>query len=235
MITPVSKLDQIIKIERLITLKNEVKKECQRRCYIGSVASYGSSTWDYTNSSSTTVPTTDKEIQVDHYNKISIPLRKINWTKMPNGPFNRDINDYDLLEFETTLAALSTRKISSTVATDCSESCTGTCTTYCDNTCYGDCDGRCGDVCTGTCSDTCSGSCVGKCSKKCSGRTCQAACSICTCGDGCVGHCVSSCGATDTCAETCASNCHGGCAAECATGCGGSCFPCGCTPWYDYE
>lgn len=230
-----SQLDQIIKADRFITLKNQVKEECKRRKYIGSVAAYGSSEWDYSDTATTTIPAKDKEIQKDHYNKISIPLKKINWMKMPNGPLNREINDKDLVTLETMYAAFHNRSITSRTTTDCAASCTGTCTTYCDTTCYGGCDGACGSGCTGKCEDTCKGGCIGWCSARCSGMTCQNVCSVCTCGDGCEGHCVISCAGVETCAQTCASACKGGCAAECATGCGKSCFPCGCTPWYDYE
>lgn len=230
-----SQLDKIVQIKRFTDLKANVKAECQKRKYIGSVEAYGSSEWDYSNTSSTTVPTKNKDIQKDHYNKISIPLRKINWTRVPNGPLNREINDYDLLNFETTWAAFNSRTITDRSATDCSESCTGTCTTNCDTTCYGGCEGGCGSNCTGGCDNTCKRTCSGVCTVVCVGYTCQAACSGCTCGDGCEHSCTISCATAETCAETCSTDCYGGCADTCATGCGQSCRPCGCTPYTYYE
>ena len=163
-----SELDNVIKVERFIELKTKVKNECLRRKYVGPVDEYGGSDWDFSPT-----PEADNIIDEDYYRKISIPLRKINWQNAPNGPFEREINDADLLTFEANVTAFMGREITDNVTpTDCSYSCTGTCTTSCTGGCGNGCTGQCTSSCweEGAACSSCSGcsnECVGDCSKGC--------------------------------------------------------------------
>lgn len=231
-----SQLDNIIKAQRFNDLKAKVKAECLRRSYVGSVANYGSSEWDFSIPASA-----DRIIDEDKYKKISIPTRKINWEVTPNGPSDRIINDADLLSFETNITAFKGRAIDNYWdPTDCSLSCTGTCTTSCTTGCGGGCDGGCRG-CGGACSSSCSGGCEGGCTS-CTGE-CSGSCSD-GCGNGCDGQCTTSCyqdGQTckwdctgdcnnsakgSTCTDGCVGNCKMNCWTQCSSdsgACGGDC------------
>lgn len=210
-----SKLDTIVKAQRFNDLKSRVKNECKRRKYIGSVEAYGDDSWDFINT-----PTTNTIAEDEQYRRITIPIKKINWKSAPNGPYDRIINDADLLTMETKIAAFETRSITTTTATDCSSLCTGTCTQYCTTGCKGDCTGTCSG-CTKTCRDDCTNSCEGGC-KGCT-NTCREDCET-ACGIGCVGGCFTQCAAVDTCSANCSSACSGGCGNICGAGaCGNNC------------
>lgn len=223
-----SELGNIVKAQRFNELKQKVKEECKRRKYVGSVEQYGGTNWDFSN-----VPATDKEITQEHYEKISIPMRKINWQVTPNGPFNRIIKDEDLVSFETNYVAFRGRDIKEMTPieqSDCSSLCTGTCT----NTCTG----GCGDSCTGKCKDSCSGGCSGGCSNTCSGgcTSCTSECAdacLGVCGNGCKGQCTQSCYQDGAVCSNCKDSCSGGssgsgactdnCVSSCGKNCGDSC------------
>lgn len=222
-----SELDSIIKAQRFNELKTKVKNECLRRKYVGSVEEYGGSSWNFSNT-----PNTDREIEEDHYRKLSIPVRKINWQVTPNGPFDRIINDADLLSFETNITAFEGREIDDNInPTDCSSSCTGTCTTSCTTGCGSSCSGTCTGGCSGSCSGGCKGGCKGSCGSDCS-AVCQSECKG-TCGNGCQGECTISCyqsgqQADGSCSDSanCVSSCAYKCGQECSDAggsCGGNC------------
>ena len=209
-----SELDNIIKAQRFNELKTKVKNECLRRKYVGSVEEYGGSSWNFSNT-----PNTDREIEEDHYRKLSIPVRKINWKVTPNGPFDRIINDDDLLSFETNITAFEGREIDDyTTPTDCSSSCTGTCTTSCTTGCGSSCTGTCTGGCSGSCKSGCSGGCKSGCTS-CTGgcsNTCETGC-----GSGCIGECFSSC-YNAACSNDCTTVCGKDCGTDCSSG-GGAC------------
>ena len=68
-----------IEAERFAELKSRVKAECLRRCHTGSVAEYGGEKYEYTNS-----PTEDHTVDVEHYEKLALPLSKIHSEKVPS-------------------------------------------------------------------------------------------------------------------------------------------------------
>lgn len=232
-----SQLGNIVKAQRFNELKQKVKQECKRRKYVGSVEQYGDTNWDFSN-----VPVIDKEITKEHYEKISIPMRKINWQVTPNGPFDRIIKDEDILSFETNVIAFSGRAIDNYWdETDCSLSCTGTCTTDCTTGCGGDCKNGCRG-CGGACSSSCSGGCEGSCGTDCTG-VCSDTCET-GCGKGCEGECTKSCfqsgqtcqwdctggcnntSVNSTCSDACVGNCRMNCQTQCSSdsgACGGDC------------
>lgn len=222
-----SQLDNIIKAQRFNTLKAQVKAECLRRKYVGSVEEFGGSSWDFDH-----IPFANTEIEAEQYRKISIPMRKINWKVLPNGPFERVVNDADLLTFETKVVAFKGRSITDQSATDCAASCTGTCTTSCTGSCGGSCSGTCSGSCKGNCTGSCSGSCVGGCTS-CSDQTCKAECSAGCCGSGCQGTCNHSCGGSSKCKDGvecgCSETCSAACRDRCAGGCSGGCYTTSCT------
>lgn len=205
-----SELDYVVKQQRLRNLKAKVKAECLRRKYIGSVEEFGSSDWDFND-----IPTTNRNIEAEQYRRLSIPARKINWEKLPNGPFKRVINDVDLLAFEVAISNFETRPIKSTAATDCHSSCTGTCTQSCTGDCSSNCGGSCATMCGGSCSNTCSYACYNSCYTSCM-YDCEELCSSCymSCSNKCVHSCYGSCD----------SYCDGRCTGECYNNCKHSCL-----------
>lgn len=64
--------EQKVLAQDFIILKQQVKAELQRRSYNTDISSYGSSSYDYSN-----VPTVDNRIDVEHVNKLLIPLAQI--------------------------------------------------------------------------------------------------------------------------------------------------------------
>ena len=211
-----SELDNVIKVERFIELKTKVKNECLRRKYVGPVDEYGGSDWDFSPT-----PEADNIIDEDYYRKISIPLRKINWQNAPNGPFEREINDADLLTFEANVTAFMGREITDNVTpTDCSYSCTGTCTTSCTGGCGNGCTGTC-TGCSGSCTGGCKGTCKQYCGDSCAGGYCRLNCES-GCGNGCAGQCTSSCWEEGAACSSC-SGCSNECVGDCSKGCGYEC------------
>ena len=59
--------------DKFKTLKARIKNEVNRRKHTGSVTSYGTTAYDYTNA-----PEAGKPIESEHYNKLVEPLRAIN-------------------------------------------------------------------------------------------------------------------------------------------------------------
>ena len=68
----------IIDINRLTKLKAKVKAECLRRKYTGSVESYGSSSYDFSNT-----PSEGGVIKREYYDKNATPLNAINNKLVP--------------------------------------------------------------------------------------------------------------------------------------------------------
>ena len=88
-----------IEAERFAALKARVKAECLRRCHTGSVAEYGGEKYEYTNS-----PTEDHTVDVEHYEKLALPLSKIHSEKVPSLDGRRIVFDEDITEFEAARA-----------------------------------------------------------------------------------------------------------------------------------
>ena len=196
-----------IEAERFAALKARVKAECLRRCHTGSVAEYGGEKFEYTNS-----PTEDHTVDVEHYEKLALPLSKIHSEKVPSLDGRRIVFDEDITEFEAALTLFETRPMTDKTRGDCETSCTGACYTGCSGDCTGGCETTCSGECQGSCTgcgsgcaNTCEGSCSGGCSSSCSGG-CKSSCTV-TCGNtGCVGSCLGLCSA--------------GCTTSCQTSCG---------------
>ena len=196
-----------IEAERFAELKARVKAECLRRCHTGSVAEYGGEKYEYTNS-----PTEDHTVDVEHYEKLALPLSKIHSEKVPSLDGRRIVFDEDITEFEAALTLFETRPMTDKTRGDCETSCTGACYTGCSGDCTGGCETTCSGECQGSCTgcgsgcaNTCEGSCSGGCSSRCSGG-CKSSCTV-TCGNtGCVGSCLGLCSA--------------GCTTSCQTSCG---------------
>ena len=196
-----------IEAERFAELKARVKAECLRRCHTGSVAEYGGEKYEYTNS-----PTEDHTVDVEHYEKLALPLSKIHSEKVPSLDGRRIVFDEDITEFEAALTLFETRPMTDKTRGDCETSCTGACYTGCSGDCTGGCETTCSGECQGSCTgcgsgcaNTCEGSCSGGCSSSRSGG-CKSSCTV-TCGNtGCVGSCLGLCSA--------------GCTTSCQTSCG---------------
>ena len=196
-----------IEAERFAELKARVKAECLRRCHTGSVAEYGGEKYEYTNS-----PTEDHTVDVEHYEKLALPLSKIHSEKVPSLDGRRIVFDEDITEFEAALTLFETRPMTDKTRGDCETSCTGACYTGCSGDCTGGCETTCSGECQGSCTgcgsgcaNTREGSCSGGCSSSCSGG-CKSSCTV-TCGNtGCVGSCLGLCSA--------------GCTTSCQTSCG---------------
>ena len=140
---------------RINDLKSLVKAECQRRSKTGSVAKYGGTAYDYS-----TPPATGKLIAAEHREKLAVPLRAINSSKVTET--ETKITDADLLNMEAFVTTLKASAMANKNSTDCSASCTGLC-----YSCTGTCTSGC-TSCTGcsSCSG-CSGSCWGTCEEDC--------------------------------------------------------------------
>ena len=198
----------LISAERFNALKAEVKAECQRRSYTGSVTSYAGSDYDFT-----VVPAAGVEVTTEHYEKIAVPLNAI--TGDVDVDSHRVISENEMAAMEDKVAALANIDKSST-SHGCAASCTGLCSSACSGTCRGTCSGcsgcgsGCARTCTGTCSGGCSGSCTGSCDNSCTGCTgaCSTACTN-NCDYWCKGTCGNNCGTA--CTHACAGSCSGGC------------------------
>lgn len=112
--------------QTLADLKARVKAECLRRCHTGSVAEYGGEKYEYTNS-----PTEDHTVDVEHYEKLALPLSKIHSEKVPSLDGRRIVFDEDITEFEAALTLFETRPMTDKTWGDCETSCTGACYTGC--------------------------------------------------------------------------------------------------------
>ena len=155
-----------ITADRFNDLKAQVKEECLRRAYSGSVSSYGGQDYDYQ-----LIPNEGQKIKKEHYDKIATPLNAINSNIIDNSEIgNVKISDPDLVEMESFVTILKARRISDSEGSDCKSGCTGLC--YgCQTSCTGSCSG-CSGTCSGSCSGCgagCSGSCYGGCSGGCGG------------------------------------------------------------------
>ena len=175
----------LISASRFNTLKSKVKAECQRRAFIGSVADYAGTAYDYTNT-----PDSGKVISKEHYQKNAIPLNAIT---------NAITQDMGVIS-ESTVATLESEvtRLASIDAQASSSGCAASCTGLCQGDCHTGCSG---------CSGGCSGGCRG-CGSGCSG------CSGCGsgCASSCTGRCGSTCG---NCAGTCSGYCGGHCSDSC--------------------
>ena len=189
----------LITPERLVALKANVKAECQRRKYTGSVSSYGDTAYDFT-----VTPSTGKMILKEHYEKIATPLNAITGDIDTNGA--RIISEDEISAMESKVENLKKKSLTASKANSgCAASCTGLCATSCTGSCSGSCDGSCdGDCegCTGTCSGSCDGSCIDSCARGCS--------------NDCSGYCT---GCSGGCIEVCADSCNGTCVGGCDTSC----------------
>ena len=186
-------------------LKARVKAECQRRKYTGSVASYAGTAYDFTNAAAA-----GKIIRYEHYEKNAVPLTAIDGKSRT--PRTR-INQSDITEMQTTIAALEQIALTST-STGCSASCTGLCYSACSGGCKGGCGGSCSGGCGSYCGG-CDGSCYGGCNDNCAincTNTCYADCAS-DCQYGCTGGCSGSC--TNGCTATCYESCDYMCISEC--------------------
>ncbi len=125
-------------------IESACQAECLRRCHTGSVAEYGGEKYEYTNS-----PTEDHTVDVEHYEKLALPLSKIHSEKVPSLDGRRIVFDEDITEFEAALTLFETRPMTDKTRGDCETSCTGACYTGCS----GDCTGGCETTCSGECQD----------------------------------------------------------------------------------
>lgn len=199
-----------IKKNRFTELKAKVKAEMLRRNGTGSVASYGGTDYDFTDTSSKALK--------EHYEKNVTPLRAVTTEGVPTAGGDRAINESEIAQMEAKVSYLSA--IGATASTSgCAASCTGLCQSGCSTTCTG-CSGGCSNSCSGcggACSNGCTGcdgcsGCGGKCSNNCSGD-CDNICTGCTGCSGCSGTCSGSChscsgsGCTTSCWSACQSTC----------------------------
>ena len=157
--------DNILLAEEIKNLKAIIKKELARRKYVGTVAEYGSDSYDF---SKTPVANNTKIDYDDIYKKTVDLLKKINAASFNN--YTQSKNSI-IKEFETlsnTLAVLESAGYTSSTH-GCASSCTGLCTGSCATDCSG-CSGSC-TSCSGSCTGCtgCSGSCGGACSYGCGG------------------------------------------------------------------
>ena len=223
-----------ITASRITALKAKVKAECLRRNVnksgSPSVASYGSTTYDFT-----VIPAQGVKALTEHYTKNAVPMNAIN-SSHPSNTTGGVIQDATVTDMENrVIAHAAIVKGSSTdkTSTTCSAGCTGLCYGTCEGTCVGGCTSctscsgcsGCGDACSDGCTSctSCSGcsgcsGCGSGCATTCSG------CSGCSgCGSGCATSCSGSCSGSCTSCQGCSgcSNCTGTCA-----GCGGTCSGC---------
>jgi len=181
--------------EDFIALKNKVKAEMLRRCYVGDLSSYGGSDYDFA-----VQPQAGGQIMAEQANKIIEPMNAIN-----DSGFILQNGGDPAMAMDQLNAKIAVYESASLSATDhfCKASCAGLCYTECSDTCTGDCTGSCGESCSTNCSTTCTGTCSGTCSTSCTG----------TCVSGCAWHCTNTCGG---------SGCTGSCTGNCTNSCSGS-------------
>ena len=216
-----------IEAERFAALKARVKAECLRRCHTGSVAEYGGESYDYENA-----PVEDHTIDVEHYEKLALPLSKIHSEKVPGLDGHRIVFAEDVTAFESALTLFEARPMTDKTQGDCETSCTGACYTGCSSACTGSCDTTCSTECQGECTGCrsgCANSCTSSCKNECYGcgsdctGGCSGSCEL-TCATGCIGSCAGEC--KKTCTQTCGNEgcclslCYNGCRASCQKNCG---------------
>lgn len=169
----------MLKADELVAIKAKVKQEMLRRNGYGSIASLGSSTYDFIVQPKTGP---DQIILTEHGKKVIDPLLAIADYK--------DlilVNKDDIIPegFDVGLSAYVDKLASESMTGDVS-SCRGACTGLCKGTCISGCSGC--TSCTG-----CAGSCTGQCDVNCS--------SCIGCSTGCQNGCM---GCTFTCGFSCA-------------------------------
>jgi hypothetical protein len=196
---------------QVVALKAKVKAEMARRSGTGSLASYATTTWDFTKT-----PTAGGMVLAEHGKKVIEPLLAVKpYGKLKpvvqNDLIPGDFDNANLTTIVNNLAAESTTSGSSSCSASCSGLCKGGCYTSC-TSCQG---------CSG-----CSGSCSGCLGCGSCGGACDSSCTSCTgtCSSSCVGGCKGGC--TATCKDACFNQCGGcqgcsGCTTECAANCGG--------------
>lgn len=214
-------MPNLISPETFISLKEKVKSECLRREYENSVAEYGSTAYDFN-----IIPSDKNLILKEHYQKIIIPLNKINTSDNPYDDTikHKVVIENELIKSEANVTLYAASPPVNQTSTDCSVSCAGLCYLTCSSDCTGGCNtgctgcrgcrgctgctgctgcgDDCGTSCSGcrgcgvACSDDCD-SCTDNCSHDCGGNGCYEACN--SCSNGCQGGCTSGCygGASD--------------------------------------
>jgi len=153
-----------ISAERFTALKAKVKAEMLRRCKSGSVAAYGGTAYDYTDT-----PASGHVIRKEHIEKLTTPMRAVNPDLVPEP--GSVVSASELANLEARITAWASRSLTDKTASDCKSGCTGACygncTGGCSGTCSGGCSGSCGD-CGGMCGENCWGYCVDGCEQTCS-------------------------------------------------------------------
>ena len=217
-------------------LKTAVKNECLRRCFYGSVESYGGSSYNYT-----TAAAAGKKITVDYYNKNAVPLNAIdnNTLSTSQGLPISSVGVNVLINKVNTLVQKELGAQTLT-ATGCAALCTGLCFNNCGTTCSVECQGSCGGACNRGCGagcaitgTECAGTCFVACAQNSQGVTiCEPCYSLCTntchltCSTNCGNStCTKSCG-PGNCQQVCTGTCNdwcGDCTAVCASGCSNTC------------
>lgn len=146
---------------KFINMKQRIKNEVNRRKYKGSVASYGTATYDYT-----VKPVKGELVRAEHYNKIAQPLRAIN-TSGVAAPTTAGAEISSVTTPTELDAKITLYESKSLTASNhgCAASCSGLCSSTCSGGCSSGCSGCSG--CSGSCSEGCS-SCSGGCWSQCS-------------------------------------------------------------------
>lgn len=201
--------------ERIISIKNEINKEFDRRSLLNDKINFNR--------------VLNNNDQVDHefINKSMDALLKITdiGDKLKSEDPNNTLATLNNVEnMEEAINNLKKEKVNDTY-TNCRSSCMGMCYGTCNNTCNG-----CTGTCSGGCSSGCSSGCSGTCAVGC-GNTCSSLCSN-SCKDTCQGSCVGSCqghcttNCTSGCVGTCMSICQGTCSNTCEGTCNNQCTSC---------
>lgn len=187
-----SKFDKGAKITAtdITALKASVKAEMLRRNLTGSLAEFGSATYDFT-----VQPTAGNKVLGEHYSKIREPISKINSVGLP--PQNPTTFP-SLTTLDGKLALYKTDTGKSSTTHNCMASCSGLCFNSCSS--CSSCSG-----CSG-CGSGCDGGCSG----------CGGACSSCT---SCAGDCKGCQGCGNACGYACTGSCEGYCTGGCTGGC----------------
>ena len=194
-----------------VSLKARVKTEMLRRNKSGSLAAYGSSSYDFTVN-----PEANKNMLSDQANKIIEPMNAIAPSGFSTVSAGSEVEAFDQLEAK--LAVYEQEPMKYGAYSSCASGCSGLCSSGCWNSCSG-CTGCSG--CGGACSIGCGSGCAGECSG--CGSGCNAGCAP-TCAGGCWNDgCTSNC--TAACRMDCTGGCGGGCGTSCRRGCSASCSP----------
>ena len=181
---------ELISASDFTTLKKLVKSEITRRsnsASVGSMSSYNGASYDYT-----ITPAKDKNIKLEHIQKITKPLDAVTGSNTTPGT-NANVIASVLTNATTSVGNLS-RIAKDATSTGCKASCSGLCNTGC----YGGCKG-----CSGNCKTNCNGGCDSSCDG------CDE-----TCENGCYGTCEGCYGTCEGCSGTCSTYC------DSCSGCG---------------